>query len=121
MFRYLRVGPLIPTVNILYTKLGKGISLHLSVSLRFTGVPMVGLAALAAASSRLLRFSATSSFTGSVAILIDCTDRGNGELSFKVGVDIPVEGVLQLILTRAGVAIFQNTRAKICLYSNFLV
>jgi len=86
----------------------KTINTHLSPSLRFPGVPMVGLAALAAASSRLLLFSATSSFTGNVATLLDSMGRGNGELTFKLGVEISVDGVLQLpaIRTRAGVAIF---------------
>jgi len=71
-----------------------------------------------AASWRLLNLSAASSFTGKSTL---CTDRKCGELILKIGVDSPVliaEGVLQVILTLAGVAIIaiSNYRATIVFY-----
>lgn len=88
---------------------------YVSASLLLVGVLVAGLAA--AASWRRLSLSAASSFTGSSTTL--CTERKYGELTLNIGVDtsVPIaEGVLQVILTLAGVAIISNHRATIVFY-----
>ena len=87
---------------------------YISASLLLVGVLAAGLAT--ATSWRLLSLSAASSFTGSSTL---CTDRRYGEFTLKIGVDTSVliaEGVLQVILTLAGVAIISNYRATIVFY-----